>query len=552
MMQRMEMYLHRRQLCDVVLITTSGRRVPAHRLVLAAASDYFAAMFTSDLLEADLEEVVIKEVEPDALVACVRYIYTGQLDLREDTVESILSASCLLQLPEASIVCSRFLSKQLHPSNCIGIRQFADLQGCCRLYDEANAYVLENFMEVTKHQEFNFLAADDLVQLLCSDDIRVSSEVVVFEALVCWAKHDEVERKKDLGRLLACVRLPLLPAQYIADKVAACPLFREDLFIQDLIMESLKYHLLPERRMTMYNMRTRPRKSTVGVLYAVGGMDCGKGAVSMEKYDMRTDQWSQVACMNGRRLQFGVAVIDLVLYVVGGRDGLKTLNSVECYDCRTDTWSSVNPMATHRHGLGVGVLGGPMYAVGGHDGWSYLATVERWDVQTQQWSYVAPLSTPRSTAGVVVLGNKLYAVGGRDGSSCLRSMECYDPHTNKWSICCPMNKRRGGVGVAVCNEFLYAVGGHDAPSSNPASSRFDCVERYDPKTDTWTAVAPISSPRDAVGVCVLGDKLFAVGGYDGQRYLNDVEAFDTHLNEWSEVAPLRVGRAGACVVHLAL
>jgi len=69
-------------------------------------------------------------------------------------------------------------------------------------------------------------------------------------------------------------------------------------------------------------------------------------------------------------------------------------------------------------------------------------------------------------------------VGGRDGSSCLRSVECYDPHTNKWMLCSPMAKRRGGVGVAACNGFMYAVGGHDAPASNPASSRFDCVERY--------------------------------------------------------------------------
>lgn len=65
--------------------------------------------------------------------------------------------------------------------------------------------------------------------------------------------------------------------KYIADKVATCPLFREDMLCQELIMESLKYHLLPERRLNMLSARTRPRKSTVGVLYAVGGMDCSKG-----------------------------------------------------------------------------------------------------------------------------------------------------------------------------------------------------------------------------------------------------------------------------------
>lgn len=41
-------------------------------------------------------------------------------------------------------------------------------------------------------------------------------------------------------------------------------------------MEAMKYHLLPERRPMLQSARTHPRKSTVGVLYAVGGMDANK------------------------------------------------------------------------------------------------------------------------------------------------------------------------------------------------------------------------------------------------------------------------------------
>lgn len=60
--------------------------------------------------------------------------------------------------------------------------------------------------------------------------------------------------------------------------------------------------------------------------------------------------------------------------------------------------------------------------------------------------------------------------------------------------------------------------------------------RYDPQTDVWTAVAPMSISRDAVGVCLLGDRLYAVGGYDGQVYLNTVEAYDPQTNEWTQVS----------------
>lgn len=63
--------------------------------------------------------------------------------------------------------------------------------------------------------------------------------------------------------------------------------------------------------------------------------------------------------------------------------------------------------------------------------------------------------------------------------------------------------------------------------------------RYDPKTDTWTMVAPLSMPRDAVGVCLLGDRLYAVGGYDGQTYLNTMESYDPQTNEWTQVRLLQ-------------
>ncbi|XP_064200438.1 kelch-like protein 5 isoform X3 [Anguilla rostrata] len=554
---KMESYLRHKQLCDVVLLA-GERRIPAHRLVLSSVSDYFAAMFTSDVREAKQEEVKMESVDPDALWALVQYAYSGRLELREETIESLLSASCLLQLPAVVQACCSFLAKQLHPSNCLGIRSFADAQGCVDLHGLAHDYTMggpsvpqEHFLEVVRNQEFLLLPPAEMEKLLSSDDMNVPDEETVVGALLAWVQHDVAQRRQHLPELLAHIRLPLLAPQFLVD-MESNPLLQESVECQRLVMEAMRYHLLPERRPQLQSPRTRPRKATVGALFAVGGMDATKGATSIEQYCLRRNVWRQVAVMSGRRLQFGVAVLEDRLYVVGGRDGLKTLNTVECYNPRSKSWSVMPAMSTHRHGLGVAVLGGPMYAVGGHDGWSYLSTVERWDPQARQWSFVASMATPRSTVGVAVLNNKLYAVGGRDGSSCLRSVECFDPHTNKWSTCGQMANRRGGVGVATWNGFLYAIGGHDAPASSLASRLSDCVERYDPKTDTWTAVAPMSISRDAVGVCLLGDRLYAVGGYDGQIYLNTVEAYDPQTNEWTQVAPLCLGRAGACVVAVKL
>lgn len=87
------------------------------------------------------------------------------------------------------------------------------------------------------------------------------------------------------------------------------------------------------------------------------------------------------------------------------------------------------------------------------------------------------------------------------------------------------------------NEQMSMFDKQRLPNSNESSTvcRHPRVFRYDPKTDMWTTVSSLSVPRDAVGVCLLGDRLYAVGGYDGQSYLSTVESYDALNNEWTEV-----------------
>ena len=214
--------------------------------------------------------------------------------MQEDTVENLTIAACLLQLPSVVEACCAFFKKLLHPSNCIGIRLFADAQSCIQLRDTARQYTEDNFLEVIKNQEFLLLPAHELVKLLSSDDLNVSSEELVFQALISWINFDLQTRKTSCAKLLACVRLPLLSPQYIADNIENQPVLKDDPECHHLILEAMKYHLLPERRSLLQSARTCPRKSTVGYLYAVGGMDSSKGATSIEKYDPRTDAWQQV------------------------------------------------------------------------------------------------------------------------------------------------------------------------------------------------------------------------------------------------------------------
>lgn len=539
-------YYEAQKLSDVILIA-GGIRIPTHKVVLASCSEYFSVMFTGSLREADLPEITLENVNPQALQALITYCYTGVIELKEDNVEVLLSTASLLQMNVVTRACCDFLKKQLDPCNCLGIALFAEQESCMSLHKQAMEFTYQHFMEVVKNQEFLSLRAEQLKYLLKSDELNVQSEENVFESLMAWVQHDSSNREQHLPKLLKLIKLPLLSSEYLLDKVeASCGKIKE---CQPLIMEAVKWHLLPDRRSNLASSRTRPRTSTIGKLLAIGGIN----GYNMEMYDPRSNTWSPFLRMGTRRLQFGVAVMQNKLIIVGGREGLKTLNSVECFDMTTLNWTTLASMNTHRHGLGVAVLhegpNSPVYAVGGHDGWIYLNSVERWDPCSRSWSLVAAMCGARSTCGVVSVRGRLWAVGGRDGGACLRSVEVYDPATNHWTPAAPMIRRRGGVSVCTTGGYIYALGGHEAPA-NSAGGRLSCVERYDLNTDSWMLLARLSSARDAIGSCVLGDRIVAVGGYDGVQYLCTVELYDPETNTWRKLSPLNAGRVGTTVVAL--
>jgi kelch-like protein 1/4/5 len=368
-----------RHLCDVVL-QLGSRKIYAHRVVLSACSNYFCAMFTNTMLESKQDTITLSDMDEKVVEELVEFAYTAKINIHEDNVQPLLKAASILQLSDVTGACSDFLKQQLHPSNCLGIANFAEVHGCTALAETSQLYVLDHFMDVVHFDEYLQLSVEGVKQLLLSDALSVHSEEQVFESMHKWLTYNTQGRKQYAHELLSCIRLPLLKPLYLAEQVYAKEVYSHHQRSTELIMKAMIYHTLQEKKSQMRSViNDRPRKGTIGTMFAIGGMDTSRNKGSIECFDARKDTWkwvchSQAAC---RRLQFGVAVMNSKIYVVGGRNGLRTLNTVDCYDPTANSWDSVPPMCSYRHGVGVGVMSGPMYAVGGHDGWSYLSSVER-------------------------------------------------------------------------------------------------------------------------------------------------------------------------------
>ncbi|XP_038648040.1 kelch-like protein 2 isoform X3 [Scyliorhinus canicula] len=442
----------------------------------------------------------------------------------------LLPAAGLLQLQDVRKTCCDFLESQLHPTNCLGIRAFADMHACTELLNQANTYAEQHFSEVVLGDEFLNLGIDQVCSLIASDMLTISSEEKVFEATISWVKHDKEPRQEHMARLMEHVRLPLLTREYLVQRVEEETLVKNSNACKDYLIEAMKYHLLPaDQRALMKTTRTRLRTpvSLPKVLVVVGGQ-APKAIRSVECYDFAEERWYQVAELPSRRCRAGVMYMGGLVYAVGGFNGSLRVRTVDSYDPVKDQWMSNANMQDRRSTLGAAVLNGLLYAVGGFDGSTGLSSVEVYNVKANEWFHVAPMNTRRSSVGVGVVGGVLYAVGGYDGASrqCLSSVEAYNSAKNEWAYIAEMSTRRSGAGVGVLNGLLYAVGGHDGPLVRKS------VEMYDSSANTWKQVADMNMCRRNAGVCAVNGLLYVAGGDDGSCNLASVEYYNPALDKW--------------------
>ncbi|XP_068748404.1 kelch-like protein 12 isoform X2 [Montipora capricornis] len=431
-----------KKLCDITL-KVRDREFCAHRVVLSACSDYFSAMFTGDLEESHQSIVELQGLDPDTMEFLLDFVYTESIQVSVENVQALLPAACLLQLEGVQKACCKFLEQQLDPSNCLGIRSFAESHGCEELRYAAEKYILKHFVDLVQSEEFLQLSDDDVESLIKCDNLTVPSEEAVFEAVISWIKQDENKRTNCLPKMLQYVRLPLLTPRYLTDTVDTEELIKQSLDCRDLVDEAKKYHLRPDCRSSMQNSRTKSRIGQSEVMYVLGGFGNLQSPVDVvEKYDPLTGQWCAVQPMKRKRRYVSAVTLNNRLYAIGGYDSSSRLNTVECFDHSSSQWTVMTPMLQRRGLAGATTLAGKIYVAGGFDGTTRHTSVECYDPTIDRWTIVGEMQAPREGAGLTNLDGVLFCVGGYDGNHVLNSIERYDPRTGQWSGLAPMTARR--------------------------------------------------------------------------------------------------------------
>ncbi|XP_024085008.1 BTB/POZ domain-containing protein 9 isoform X2 [Cimex lectularius] len=196
-----------------VTLRVEGESFKAHKVILAARSEYFRALLYGGMRESSQTEISLCVSNVVAFKSLLKYIYTGRLSLAtlEDVTLDILGLAHQYGFQNLEKAICDFFIDSLSTQNVFSIYDAARLYQLKNLTETCKTYIDQNIPStLASHtNSFLLLSAEGLKEIIERHSFY-APELEIFKIVLAWCEANNMKGTPQLQHVLSAVRFELM------------------------------------------------------------------------------------------------------------------------------------------------------------------------------------------------------------------------------------------------------------------------------------------------------------------------------------------------------
>ncbi|XP_041374560.1 kelch-like protein 2 [Gigantopelta aegis] len=379
---------------DIQVICNDGTTTGC-RLVLAALSPYFRAMFASGMTESRTGVLKLPSVSLSEYQDILKMYFFKINLINEENCMHIFDAAEMMQLDPIKNLCIIYLNQSLDltPENCFNWWRNLKLYNFLDLSKQALSCLTDNLAHFVKTEHVIHLSKGELFEIISEDNLTCKEDDILKVAMK-WIEHNNTEQE-DVQSIFENVQLDIVDRQFLVNEVAFSKIVLENSAVREM-MQHVLCSALPQLTYTTRFLANQPD------VFVLNHTD--KLLLSCFTSE---EKWEDVppAPVDPGQYYSAASLDDKIHITGGGKQGKCTL----VYDTIKKLWN-IGPNLNHAHFCHcTATASSKVYVISGWD----TSTIEEKSGSEAQWQVVGDLGLNKVLAFPVTVGENILVMGGQ-------------------------------------------------------------------------------------------------------------------------------------------